>query len=37
MNCTKLSVIYGVSISTIDRIVRNKRWSHIKGEIDVSL
>ena len=34
-NCTKLSGIYGVSISAIDRIVRKKSWSHIKGEVNV--
>ncbi len=26
MNCTQLSKIYNVAISTIDRIVRNKSW-----------
>jgi len=37
MNCTKLSEIYNVAICTIDRIVRNKTWSHIKGEVNVSV
>lgn len=32
INCTKLSKIYGVSIGTIDRIVRYKSWIHVKGE-----
>lgn len=32
MNCTKLSKIYSVSISAIDRIVRNVTWNHIKGD-----
>jgi len=28
-NCTELSKIYNVSISTIDRIVRNITWRNI--------
>lgn len=34
INCTKLSEIYNVSISTIDRVVRNKSWIHLKGEVN---
>lgn len=29
INCTQLSKVYGVSISAIDRIVRNKTWRNI--------